>query len=248
MGCSTIGHPCDRVLWNEWTSVAHTDAHTAQTERIFERGLWEEERVELWLKAHNVPVLCKQTEVNSSYLRGHLDMVIGLEGKQTILEIKTTNDTMWKTILKKGVAACKPVWWTQMQCYLNLFGQSQSLRALRAAPIIGRFWIANRNTEAVYEEICQADQAVFAAAEAKAQRIQTNTEQPLGLACNLRAERECHFCPYRSACWPLVGSLARPTDGDSGSTDGRAEMARSGSGGPDQPGVRQLAERTEPAA
>lgn len=127
LGCSMLGHHCDRYLWLSFRWVFKKQ-FSGRMLRLFRRGQNEEATVVEDLRAIGCAVV--DTDKNGNQLRvdfgrhvsGSMDgQVEGIpEAPKTwhILEIKTHNAKSFKDLTAKGVKVSKPMHWAQMQVYM----------------------------------------------------------------------------------------------------------------------------------
>ncbi|GAO97662.1 hypothetical protein Cva_00298 [Caedimonas varicaedens] len=104
LGCSIIGHPCDRYIWLQKYGDLTLEI-PFRKQRIFERGMIEESRIfSLLSKVDRWTIEKIQHPVQKGILKGNIDAIIGYEdGTRYILEIKTMNDEAFKELRKHGV-------------------------------------------------------------------------------------------------------------------------------------------------
>ena len=126
MGCSLLGHPCDRYLWLSFR-WASQEQFSGRMLRLFRRGQNEESVVVSDLRAIGVDVQAtgaSQSRVNCDcHVSGSVDGIIesGLPEspkKRHILEIKTYNRKSFDKLTKDGVQKTKFQHYVQMQLYM----------------------------------------------------------------------------------------------------------------------------------
>lgn len=122
LGCSLLGHPCDRFLWLtlRWAVV---EKHTGRLLRLFRRGQLEEETILQDLRRIGVFIQSRQTHVDfGSHVSGSTDGDLPqgyLDKKRpAVLECKTHSKKSFDELVKKKVQAAKPMHYTQMQVYM----------------------------------------------------------------------------------------------------------------------------------
>ncbi|CAK9250422.1 unnamed protein product [Sphagnum jensenii] len=172
LGCSTMGHPCDRYIWlNKYGEI--TFEIPLRKQRIFERGIIEESRIlSLLGKVEGWTIESLQYPLQKGVLRGNADAVLkDRDGIRYILEIKTMNDKAFKEIKKHGIQKTQFSYWAQCQTYLYL---SEDIH-------VALLLAVNKNDESMYEEVINLDSSVGETFLAKATRIHEQTEMPLGL-------------------------------------------------------------------
>jgi len=143
LGCSTLGHDCDRWLWLSfrWAVIEKFEGRIL---RLFRRGQNEEATVIADLEAVGIKVTGDQMRVDfGAHLSGSIDGVAtgvtGAPQSQHILEIKTHNKKSFDDLEKKGVEKSKPMHWAQMQVYMK----------------------GTKTTRALYVAICKDDDRIY---------------------------------------------------------------------------------------
>jgi hypothetical protein len=112
MGCSTLGHHCERWLWLSfrWAVV---EKFQGRILRLFRRGFNEEATIISDLRAIGMSVSGTQRRVNfGSHVSGSLDGigkgVPGAPKTEHVLEFKTHSLKSFNDLEKNGVAKSKP--------------------------------------------------------------------------------------------------------------------------------------------
>lgn len=192
IGCSIIGHPCDRFIWLNKYGTLPSEG-TLQKERIFERGRLEEERIfGLIRKLKNISILSTQEEMHNSVLQGSCDGILrDADGTSYILEIKTMHNEAFKTLSKKGLYKSNSLYWAQCQAYMHLSG------TIRKTIFLG----INKNDEAMYEERIDYDPIVGEGLLAKAQRISDTPSAPEGIKNRGKKPQACFWCRFHQQCY-----------------------------------------------
>ena len=123
LGCSQIGHDCDRWLWLSfrWAVI---EKFKGRTLRLFRRGQNEEDTVVSDLQNIGITITGQQDRVDfGSHLSGSIDgEALGVPGApktKHLLEIKTHNKKSFDDLDNNGVKKSKPVHWAQMQVYMK---------------------------------------------------------------------------------------------------------------------------------
>lgn len=131
-GISGAGEECLRKRQFEHYFVAKGE-YDARTARIFQIGHLFEPIFYAEAKELGYKIYGDQTDLSllGGKLLGHCDGVIEgvVEAPKTphILELKTLNDKSWKDTAKKGVKASKPIYYSQMQLYMEAFKLTRAL-------------------------------------------------------------------------------------------------------------------------
>lgn len=198
MGCSLLGHPCDRYLWLNFRWAAQ-EAFPGRMLRLFRRGHLEEINVVRDLQAigcHVTDTGDKQSRVDfGKHVSGSIDGIIqsGLPGggsKPHILEIKTHSQKSFDKLKKEGVQKSKPMHWVQM----HIYGWGKGLeRAL--------YFAVNKNTDEIYTERVHIDAGIAASAVERGQRIAMSERMPEPMPGASAMWHECKFCPAYDMCW-----------------------------------------------
>ena len=190
IGCSSIGHECDRYLWLNYHKPIK-ETITYQQNKIFKRGDLEEDVLLRDLaKQPEVEIVKTQVELAAGDLKGHADGIIRVNNDFYILEIKTMNNRNWQQFQKHGLKKTKPIYWAQCQVYM---GMSNIHKAVLLA--------TNKDNEEAHEEIILFDKDQFAALVLRAKRLKTQTEEPDGLTYYSKPPFTCTFCPRKEHCW-----------------------------------------------
>lgn len=192
LGCSAIGHPCERYLW---LSIKRPYSYqlSLQQKRIFERGELEEGRIKKLLEEMNVTIVDWQVPTAAGPLQGTADGIIEEGGEKYLLEIKTMNQANFTKVVRLGVQEANFQYWAQCHAYMGLLNLKQAL-----------FLSVNKNREEVYLEEFPFKPAFFKALQEKAKRIENSNSMPLGYACYKKPAPVCKFCPFYHTCWKYL--------------------------------------------
>ena len=126
LGCSMLGHPCDRWLWLSfrWAVV---ERFPGRILRLFRRGHMEESTIVSDLRAIGIDIQStgkSQARVHfGAHVSGSIDGIIysgvpEAPKKKHLAEFKTSSKKAFDDTVKKGVKASKPVHYAQMQVYM----------------------------------------------------------------------------------------------------------------------------------
>ena len=130
LGCSLLGHPCERYLWLSfrWAVREHFDGRQL---RLFERGKREERVFVDFLR--NTGAVVSHTDADSADEQLHVELAPHIGGSvdgiiesglleapdvRHIAEFKTHNKKSFDELEKKGLYEAKRRHWCQMQCYM----------------------------------------------------------------------------------------------------------------------------------
>jgi hypothetical protein len=199
LGASLIGTECERALWYtfRWATRAR---HTGRMLRLFQTGVLEEARLIADLRRIGVTVLDVDPDTGrqwklrdaSGHFGGSMDAVArGFpEAPKTwhVCEFKTHNAESFKKLKSEGVAAAKPLHWTQMQAYMHLSGIDRA------------FYLAVcKDTDELYQERVHYDVEVALRILAKAARI-INAPRPPTRISDDPAWWQCRLCDHHAVC------------------------------------------------
>lgn len=197
MGCSQLGHHCDRWLWLSfrWTIM---EKFSGRMLRLFRRGHNEEATVVADLRSaglHITDTGSSQARVDfGNHVSGSIDGIIQ-EGvpesphKPHVLEIKTHSDKSFKDLCAKGVSTAKPMHWAQMQVYM--LGKKID-RALYVA--------VNKNDDSLYIERVKLNREAAEALVKRGHRIVSSDRMPEPCVNASPTWFQCKFCPAYKIC------------------------------------------------
>ena len=193
LGCSTLGHHCERWLWLSfrWAVVEKFEGRIL---RLFRRGHNEEATIIADLRAAGLDVRSSQKRVNfGSHVSGSLDGVIEsgvpeAPRKRHVAEFKTHAKKSFEDVVKNGVEKSKPMHFTQMQVYMH---GTNIDRALYVAVC--------KNDDRLYTERVRYDRDVAEQAIAKGQRIALADRIPPPISTD-PSWFQCKFCPAHAFC------------------------------------------------
>lgn len=127
MGCSQLGHPCDRWLWLSFRWAVQPK-FSGRILRLFRRGHDEESTIVRDLKAIGIDIRHTQDDQMrvdlGCHISGSIDGVIesgvpGAPKKRHVAEFKTHSKKSFDDLDKRGVKESKPQHWIQMQLYMH---------------------------------------------------------------------------------------------------------------------------------
>lgn len=199
MGCSVIGHSCDRAIWLTWR-WALAPTFSGRIKRLFDTGHREEARIQSDLIALGVELYTVDQEtgkqISVTALDGHLaGSVDGIgrgfvEGPKSwaVLECKTHNAKSFADVQKKGVAASKKQHFAQIQMYLGLLGLDRAIYIAQC-----------KDDDHIYTEWVHFDKEPFDYYMARAKRLIASAEVPDGISSD-PAWYECKWCDFYAVC------------------------------------------------
>lgn len=209
MGCSTLGHHCERWLWLSfrWAVV---EKFQGRILRLFRRGFNEEATIISDLRAIGMSVSGTQRRVDfGSHVSGSLDGigkgVPGAPKTEHVLEFKTHSLKSFNDLEKNGVAKSKPQHFTQCQVYMH---GTELKRALYVAIC--------KDDDRIYTERLEYDREHAIKAIDKGQRLALTDRLPPPISTD-PTWFECKICPaYGIVCFREQGvnhERARSNDG-----------------------------------
>ena len=198
MGCSLLGHPCDRYLWLSFRHAVQ-EQFSGRMLRLFRRGQNEEAVVVSDLRAIGVDVQstgASQSRVKfDCHVSGSVDGIIesGLPEspkKRHILEIKTYNRKSFDKLTKDGVQKTKFQHYVQMQLYML------------GAGIDRAFYIAIcKDSDEIYTERIRFDKEMAEKYLERGKRIALAERMPEPMPGASASWWTCKYCPAYSMCW-----------------------------------------------
>lgn len=196
MGCSQLGHPCDRWLWLNfrWAVI---EKFPGRILRVFRRGQLEERTIVADLRAAGISI--HSTEGSQArvefgcHIGGSMDGIIEYgvpeaPQKRHIVEFKTHSLKSFDDVLKNGVEKSKPQHYTQMQLYML---GSKIDRALYVAIC--------KDDDRIYTERVRFDETHAIKALERGKRIVLADEMPPPLSTN-PSWYQCKFCAAHEFC------------------------------------------------
>ena len=193
IGCSTLGHPCDRYLWLAF-HWAVTPSFPGRMLRLFKRGQDEEASAIKYLTMIGARVHQQQKSVDlGQHVSGSVDGdITGLPGHElakVLLEIKTHNKKSFNELEKKGVQLAKPMHYTQMQVYMHGLKRDRAL-----------YYAVCKDDDRLYTEIVLYDREAAVSAIERGHRIASTQRMPEPIAAT-GDYYICKMCDMRSFCW-----------------------------------------------
>lgn len=194
LGCSMLGHPCDRWLWLSfrWAVVEKFDGRIL---RLFRRGKMEEATVLADLAAAGVGISSMQDRVDfGSHVSGSTDGTIEngvpeAPKSRHVLEIKTHSKKSFDELEKNGVEKAKFQHFVQMQVYM--YGMDIE-RAL--------YYAVCKDDDRIYTERVRLDKEVALKYIARGQRIALTERMPEPLSAD-PSWYQCKFCAAHEFCF-----------------------------------------------
>ncbi len=196
MGCSQLGHPCDRWLWLSFRWAVQPK-FPGRILRLFRRGQMEEAVIVSDLRAIGIDVRCtgeQQVRVDfGAHISGSVDAIIEsgvpeAPRKRHIAEFKTHSAKSFADLEKNGVEKAKPMHWVQMQLYMH---GTEIDRALYVAIC--------KDDDRIYTERVRYDRAVAERYIERGRRIALSDRMPEPISADPSWHR-CKQCPAHEFC------------------------------------------------
>lgn len=197
MGCSLLGHPCDRWLWLSFRWAVREEFE-GRILRLFRRGQMEEATIVSDLRAIGIDIRHagdrNQKRVSfGSHVSGSLDGIIEkgvpeAPKKRHIAEFKTHSKKSFDDMVKNGVEKSKPMHFVQMQVYMHGTNIDRAL-----------YLAVCKDDDRIYTERVRYDRAVAEKAIERGQRIALADRMPEPLSAD-PSWYQCRFCPAHSFC------------------------------------------------
>jgi len=192
MGCSMLGHPCDRYLWLSfrWAVI---DQFPGRILRLFRRGHQEEDNILAELVAAGLTIISTQAKVDfGSHVAGSADAVISgvpeARQKPHLAEFKTHSLASFKALEKEGVEKSKPMHFVQMQVYMLGLSLDRAL-----------YYAVCKDNDHIHTERVRLDKAVAEKAVARGRRLAIEERLPPPISTD-PTWWQCKFCPAHRFC------------------------------------------------
>lgn len=193
LGCSTLGHPCDRWLWLSfrWAVV---EAFEGRVLRLFRRGQMEEDTVIADLRAAGLEVSSQQSRVDfGAHVSGSLDGIIEsgvpqAPKKRHVAEFKTHSKKSFDDLVAKGVQKSKPMHYAQMQVYMLGTGIDRAL-----------YVAVCKDDDRLHTERVRLDKSAAEALVEKGRRIALSDRMPPPISTD-PTWYQCRWCAAHDLC------------------------------------------------
>ena len=199
MGCSIIGHPCDRNIWLTWR-WAKAPAFPGRILRVFNTGQREEGRLVQDLRDCGIEIFTtdgdsdKQIAVSAhdGHLAGSVDGIgrgfVEAPKSWAVLECKTHNNKSFAKLQKEGVRASKFQHYVQMQMYMGLLDIERAM-----------YLAQNKDSDDIYSEWIHFDRDCFDQHMERAKSLLKMTSPPQRLSED-PSWYECKWCDNYTLC------------------------------------------------
>lgn len=191
MGCSVLGHHCERWLWLSFR-WAVLEQFPGRIKRVFRRGHHEEGWIVDDLKAIGIEIHSTQGEQSrvslGCHISGSLDGIIEsgvpeAPKKRHVAEFKSHSKKSFDEVAGKGVFASKPMHYAQMQLYMHGTGIDRAL-----------YVAVCKDDDRIYTERVRYDKDTAEKILARGKRIVTSDRIPPPISID-PSWYQCKFCP-----------------------------------------------------
>ena len=196
LGCSTLGHPCDRFIWLSFR-WAVLPKFPGRILRLFRRGQNEEATIVSDLRAIGMDIRntgASQSRVDfGCHVSGSIDGIIEsgvpeAPKKRHVAEFKTHSLKSFKEVERDGVEKSKPMHFVQMQLYMQ---GTKIDRALYLAVC--------KDDDRIYTERVRYDPEVADKYVKRGHRLALDDRMPPPLSTD-PSWYQCKFCDAQEFC------------------------------------------------
>lgn len=197
MGCSQLGHPCDRWLWLSFRWAVQP-TFPGRILRLFRRGQNEEATIISDLRAIGLDIRNNtgrnQARVDfGCHVSGSIDAIVESGVPEApkarhIAEFKTHSLKSFNALEKDGVEKAKPEHFVQMQLYMH---GTDTQRALYVAVC--------KDDDRIYTERVKYDKVVAEKFVARGQRLALDDRMPPPISTD-PSWYQCKFCDAHEFC------------------------------------------------
>ncbi len=194
MGCSTLGHVCDRYLWLSFR-WAVLPKFPGRILRVFRRGHQEEANITSDLRSIGIDVRNAQTHVNlGCHVSGSLDGIAengvpGAPKKRHVVEYKTHSKKSFDALVKAdSVASAMPMHFVQMQLYMHGTGIDRAL-----------YVAVCKDDDRMYTERVRYEKDVAEMYISRGHRIATSDSIPAPISAD-PSWYQCQYCNFKDFC------------------------------------------------
>lgn len=190
LGCSEVGHECDRAVWLGFRWASH-GAFTGRHYGMFRRGHQEEEWIAEDLDAVDMPVVNKQAQVCfSEHLGGSIDGELVHLGIPTLLEAKCLSPKRIAALRKRGCAEAEPTHYAQAQLYMLGRGLTQAL-----------YYSVDKSTDDLYLELIGLYHDFAVRQRNRGLRLVEEPDIPPPIPGGSERWYRCKMCKHHGLCW-----------------------------------------------
>ena len=195
IGASSIGEPCLRKLYYQYTGVKGEPLSNKQLRTLTIGKRLESMLLDLLEDAeldierpqdYNDNLAVSDKEVPN--FKGHLDGLWITIDKVSVLEIKTARDSSFRIFSKNGLMKWQPVYYAQVQSYMGMTGLDQA------------YVIAlNKDTSEIHDEKVDFDPSYYGMLKTKASHIINMEKEPTKIN-ESPLFYMCRLCKFRNVC------------------------------------------------
>jgi hypothetical protein len=195
MGCSQLGHPCDRWLWLSFRWAVQPQ-FPGRILRLFRRGQMEEATIVSDLRAIGMDVRTSKQQARVDFgvhVSGSIDAIIesgvpAAPKKRHVAEFKTHSSKSFADLEKNGVEKSKPEHFVQMQLYMH---GTEIDRALYLAVC--------KDDDRIYTERVRYDKEVAEKFIRRGHYLATSDRMPPPISTD-PSWYQCKFCDAHEFC------------------------------------------------
>ena len=197
LGCSILGHACDRYLWLQFRWAA-PEKFPGRILRVFRRGQMEEDTIIKDLRSIGMHLTGtidgKQARVDfGSHVSGSLDSIIenGVPEspkKKHVAEFKTHSLKSFNDVVKNGVEKSKPLHYVQMQLYMHGTGIDRAL-----------YYAICKDNDEIYTERVRYVKETAEKYMHRGHRITLSDRMPEPISAD-PSWYECKYCSAHDVC------------------------------------------------
>jgi hypothetical protein len=214
LGASRLGHQCERALQFEYMHTPPDPGRefSGRVLRIFEVGHTFEALAIRWLELAGFTLYTRRSNgepfgfaVAQGRLQGHIDGVLAAGPADAGLaypalwECKSMKNSIWRDVVKRGVALAKPVYAAQLALYQAYLADTIPGIAQNAA----LFTAINKDTQELWFERVPFDAALAQRMSDRGVRVLSATEagELLPRIASTPTHHECRMCAWQDRCW-----------------------------------------------
>lgn len=190
IGASSIGSDCLRQIWYQYKGVK-AELVPTKTRRTWAIGKRLEGLILEWLEAAGLRIELLHITLSSENLpvfSGHIDALVWIGDKKSILEVKTAKDASFKIFFSKGLKIWNPQYYAQVQAYMGMSG------------IISTYiLVLNKDNSEISDEFVVFDEEFYKKLEAKAELIASAVSPPPRVNGS-PIWYQCKVCKFNKTC------------------------------------------------
>lgn len=189
LGCSELGHPCERYLWYSFRHFPRNEPFPGRVRMIFEMGNVVEDIVIGRMRDAGFEIWGQQNgyEMVDGWCQGHCDGICSHEmlgNRPHLLEIKSASNSKWLKFCDSGIKL-EPKYAAQVQLYMGFEKLERCV-----------FLVYNKDNSDIYTEIVHFQPRTFSALQEKAKRIIVANSIP----DKSNRKEDCKWCDYSIIC------------------------------------------------